>query len=170
MNISWTRFLFICCPFFPDFWWFFKFPLCLLFKWQEFGRKKKKYTIFQLTFNQLLETTSKNQNPTFEKPAPSALTFTVYEICCFWNSFCSQCNMERHWWNKVALVSAYIIGSGTTKKNYDKVREDSGFVTMVDILEYKKMKIQMTWRVIKIIWYQISFATQIVKIGFARYF
>ena len=30
------------------------------------------------------------------------------------------------------------------EKNYDKVREDSGFVTMVNILEYKRMKIWMT--------------------------
>ena len=115
------------------------FPLCLLFKWQKFG-KKKKYTIFQFTFNQLLETTSKNQNPTFEKPAPSALTFTVYEICCFWNSFCSQCNMERHWWNKVALVSAYIIGSGTTKKimtKSGKIRALWQWLTFLNIRRWK---------------------------------
>ena len=136
-------------PFFSRFLMIFQSSTVPSIQMARIWQKKKKYTIVQLTYNQLLKTTSKNQNPAFEKPAPSTLTFTVYEICCFWNSFCSQCNMERHWWNKVALVSAYIIGSGTTKKimtKSGKIRALWQWLTFLNVRGWKSGWLYELWK------------------------
>ena len=44
----------------------------------------------------------------------------------------------------MALVSAYIIGSGSTKKITTKSGKIQALFDMVDILEYKSMKIRIS--------------------------